>query len=292
MSSNYNQSNTNNKVDIELKMFEAINNKIEHEDNLFVSRITWFISLQALLFFPVFLIFSQTTEDSKSLTGLSQTFFRHQENLLLGIMLTGLCFCFIVLLGCQAGHLRVSQLMELYRQKRNQFYQDYSDYFHVILDIKSSPWIRLLCLIASFGSIFIFSKLWLFLEVIAGINKNAMFVSFIIATIIDSIIMHNLFDCVFDFLCYQKPQKVFYHVMFGIVVIIVNCFIFLYIVFNKVFLLWILGFIVATVMFVLFKFLFKVKLYICEKENYKKLKKRATRIDNIVKLSRHDRDDS
>lgn len=292
MSSNYNQNNTDNRIDIELKIFEAINNKIEHEDNLFVSRITWFISLQALLFFPVFLIFSQTTENVKSLTGLSQTFFRHQENLLVGIILTGLCFCFIVLLGCQAGHFRISQLTELYRQKRNQFCQDYSDYFHVILDIKSPPWIRLLCLIASFGSIFIFSKLWLFLEVIVGINKNAILVSFIIATIIDSIIMHNLLDCVFDFLHYQKPQKVFHHIMFGIIVIIVNCFIFLYVTFNKVFLLWILVFVFATVIFVLFKFLFKVKLYICEKEKYKKLKKRATRIDNIVKLSRDDREDS
>lgn len=254
MSSNYNQNNTDNRIDIEHKIFEAINNKIEHEDNLFVSRITWFISLQALLFFPVFLIFSQTKENVKSLTGLSQTFFRHQENLLVGIMLTGLCFCFIVLLGCQAGHLRVSQLMELYEQRRKQFRQDYSEYFHVILDIKSPPWSRLLCLIASFGSIFIFSKLWLFLEVIADINKNAMLLSFIIATFIDIIIMHNLFDCVFNFLRYQKPQKVFYHIMFVIIVIIINCFVFLYIIFNEAFLLWLLVFIVAILIFLLFKF--------------------------------------
>jgi hypothetical protein len=273
MSINYDQNNNDNKVDRELKIFEIINGKIEHEDNLFVGRITWFVSLQALLFFPIFLIYTQTIANLKNLTKLSGTFLKYQENILIGLILTGLSFCLIVLLGCQAAHLRINQLTELYKQKEEQFREAYSDYLHLVLNVQSPPFVRFLGFLASLGSIFIFSKLWLFLEVISHADQNIVIVSFIIVTIIDSITIYNLFDCIFDFLRYDKHQKSFNQISLNIIVISVEIFICLYTIYNKYLFLIFLFFIVIGLMYLMSASVFSIKLRIFRKEEYRKRKK-------------------
>ena len=253
MSNHKNQNNTDRLVDRELNIFEAISQKIEHEDNLFVGRVTWFVSLQALLFFPVFFILSQTTENSKNLTEFSESFFKYQDSILLGLVLTGLSFCSIVLLGCQAGHLRINQLIELYRIRKERFSHAYPDRVHLILDVKSSPLVRFLGMLASFGSIFILSKLWLYLEVVTDIKQNAVvIVSFVAVTIIDSITIHNLFDCVFDLLNYKKYQKFTNQILLISMVIAIDVSICLHIMYNMSLFLVLTGFIVATVTLSLF----------------------------------------
>ena len=285
MSNNKNQNNTDNRVDRELQIFEAINHKIEHEDNLFVGRVTWFVSLQALLFFPVFFILSQTTEKSKNLSEFSETFFRYQDSILLGLVLTGLSFCSIVLLGCQAGHLRINQLIELYRTRKNQFSHVYSDYLHLILDVKSPPLFRFLCLLASFGSIFIFSKLWLYLEVVTDIDLNVVvIISFVAVAIIDSITIHNIFDCVLEILKYKKSQKVLNHILLCTMVIAVDFSICLSVIYDASLFLSLTIFIVLTVIFSLFICLFEIKLYIFNKEKYRKLKERVVRANEEITL--------
>lgn len=65
------------------KIYEIINHKIEHEDSLFNTRISWFVSLQALLFFPLFFTLSASksvTKDTKKLTEVSTIFFDNQTN--------------------------------------------------------------------------------------------------------------------------------------------------------------------------------------------------------------------
>ena len=285
MSSNENQNNIDRLVDRELNIFEAISQKIEHEDNLFAGRITWFVSLQGLLFFPVFFILSQPTENSQKLTEFSESFFKYQDSILLGLVLTGLSFCSIVLLGCQASHLRINQLIKQYQIKQEQFGHAYSDRVHLILNVKSSPLVRFLCMLASFGSIFIFSKLWLYLEVVTDINQNAVvIISFVAVSIIDSITIHNLFDCVFDFLNYQKSQKLTNHILLSTMVIAIDVSICLYVIYNISLFLILTVFLVATVIFSLFIFLFEVKLYIFQKEKYRKLKKRAVRTNKEITM--------
>ena len=276
MSDHKNQNNTDKRVDRELNIFEAISLKIEHEDNLFVGRVTWFVSLQGLLFFPVFFILSQTIENSQNLSQFSETFFRYQDSILLGLVLTGLSFCSIVLLGCQAGHLRINQLIELYRIRKERFGQVYSEHLHLILEVQSPPWIRFLGLLASFGSIFIFSKLWLYLEVVTDINQNVvLIISFVAVSIIDSITIHNLFDCVFDFLNYQEDRKFSNQVLLITMVIAIDISIYLYVIYNMSLFVILTILIVATAIFLLFALLFEIKLYIFPKEKYRKLKKRA-----------------
>ena len=276
MSDHKNQNNTDKRVDRELNIFEAISLKIEHEDNLFVGRVTWFVSLQGLLFFPVFFILSQTIENSQNLSQFSETFFRYQDSILLGLVLTGLSFCSIVLLGCQAGHLRINQLIELYRIRKERFSQVYSEHLHLILEVQSPPWIRFLGLLASFGSIFIFSKLWLYLEVVTDINQNVvLIISFVAVSIIDSITIHNLFDCVFDFLNYQEDRKFSNQVLLITMVIAIDISIYLYVIYNMSLFVILTILIVATAIFLLFALLFEIKLYIFPKEKYRKLKKRA-----------------
>ena len=285
MFSNHNRNNTDNGIDRELNIFEAINLKIEHEDNLFVGRVTWFVSLQGLLFFPVFFILSQTIENSKNLSQFSETFFRYQDSILLGLMLTGLSFCSIVLLGCQASHLRINQLFELYRIRQERFSQVYSDRVHLILDVKSPPWVRFLGLLASFGSIFIFSKLWLYLEVVTDINQNAvLIISFVAVSIIDSITIHNLFDCVFDFLNYQEYQKMANHFLLITMVSSIDISVYLYVIYNMSLFVILTFSIVAVAIFLLFIFLFEIKLYIFQKEKYRKLKKRAVRTNEKITM--------
>ena len=285
MFSNHNRNNTDNGIDRELNIFEAINLKIEHEDNLFVGRVTWFVSLQGLLFFPVFFILSQTIENSKNLSQFSETFFRYQDSILLGLMLTGLSFCSIVLLGCQASHLRINQLFELYRIRQERFSKVYSDRVHLILDVKSPPWVRFLGLLASFGSIFIFSKLWLYLEVVTDINQNAvLIISFVAVSIIDSITIHNLFDCVFDFLNYQEYQKMANHFLLITMVSSIDISVYLYVIYNMSLFVILTFSIVAVAIFLLFIFLFEIKLYIFQKEKYRKLKKRAVRTNEKITM--------
>ena len=285
MSNHKNQNNTNPLIDRELNIFETISQKIEHEDNLFVGRVTWFVSLQGLLFFPVFFVLSQTIENSKNLTEFSDSFFRYQDSILIGLVLTGLSFCSIVLLGCQAGHLRINQLIELYRIRQERFSHVYSGCVHLILDVKSPPGVRFLGLLASFGSIFIFSKLWLYLEVVTDINQNAVvIISFLTVAVIDSITMHNLFDCVFEFLNYQKHQKLTNHILLSTMVITIDVSICLYVIYNISWFLILTVFLVTTVIFSLFMFLFEIKLYIFQKEKYKKLKKRAVRTNKEITM--------
>ena len=274
MFSNNDRNNTDNVVDRELNIFEVINHKIEHEDNLFAGRITWFVSLQTLLFFPVFFIFSQKIEDSKNLTEFSETFFRYQEDIILGLTLTGLSFCLIVLLSCQAAHLRINQLIKLYRFQRNQFRQYYLDYVHLVLNVESPPLIRLLGFFASFGSIFIFSKLWLFLEAITNINRNIIIISMIVVTIIDCLVIYNLFDCIFDFFNCEDSQKFLYQVVINLFVIMIYFFICSYIIFKRSIVLIFPVFIVVVAI-LLFGFVIQVRLYIFNKEKYSNLKRKA-----------------
>ena len=285
MSSNENQNNIDRLVDRELNIFEAISQKIEHEDNLFAGRITWFVSLQGLLFFPVFFILSQPTENSQKLTEFSESFFKYQDSILLGLVLTGLSFCSIVLLGCQASHLRINQLIKQYQIKQEQFGHAYSDRVHLILNVKSSPLVRFLCMLASFGSIFIFSKLWLYLEVVTDIKQNAVvIISFTAVAIIDSITIHNLFDCVFDLLNYKKYQKFTNQILLITMVITIDVSICLHVIYNMSLFLVLTSFIVATVTLSLFILLFEVKLYIFGKKDYRKLKRKAAKRNEEITM--------
>ena len=126
------------------KRYESFNHKIEHEDNLFNLRITWFVSLQTLLFIPTFSILSAAEE-----TILNE----NQDGIILRIILIGLLLCFVVLLSCLAAQYRIYSLITKHDEA--------NDHHEIIHPQMTSPRLaHILGIVTPYASIIIFTLFW------------------------------------------------------------------------------------------------------------------------------------
>ncbi len=196
----------NQETEEKLKIYEIINHKIEHGDSLFNTRITWFATLQALLFFPTF------NELSKIIIPVIQTNkpVWQQNNVLYCFILIGLSFCLVVSISCQAAHVHINNLIKQYNQKIKRYPKRLEN---ILIEMGSSPGIRFFGLFASFGSILVFSSFWTYLfysyfyhnyNYISNVDCILKNLPFFINFIIDGIIIYNIVESIFDCLPFKR----------------------------------------------------------------------------------------
>lgn len=145
------------------------------------------------------------------------------------IIFIGLFFCLIVALSCQAAKLRIHSLSRKYNQKIIENNLTKNLHIYPIQQIGSPPLISFLGLCAPFGSIVIFSKLWLYLAKISPVDHKDLYIILfsVIVTIVDYIFISNLFDCLFDYIfnkdrmkrLFPNISKSFFHWLLLIIVI-------------------------------------------------------------------------
>ena len=269
---------TSNDIDKKRKLYELFNKKIEHEDNLFNARITWFVAVQALLFSPTFLT-------------LKENHFEHKDALILWIISIGLSFCLIVLLSCQAAHCRIKLLIKNYNNATDKYGCKNTDSL-IHPQITSPRWIHFLGMLASYGSIVIFSKFWLYLGTITITNVNSIFIHILFAftIIIDCIVFNQVFSYPIDCVCNPCNENKNYKNCHGVLVLIFHFFLTLFILYieNRIYNNWIDNFIipwghiliVSLIIILLLSIIlilpYRIKFFIFSNTKYKELNSNGT----------------
>ena len=129
------------------KLYETFSSRIDHEDTLFASRITWLVSFQSFLIFPFFLIQAQSALDD-SVIEVSVT--------MLGTVAT--FSNLFVLCGCVAADNQIRILTMDYLARINQITPIAEDLN--IYKLRPSKTNDILGAITPYGTIFIFGALW------------------------------------------------------------------------------------------------------------------------------------